>query len=163
MDFLWSPWRYRYVSSLPSSECLFCRVAAEQDDKSNFVLLRAERNLVMLNRFPYTSGHLMIAPYQHVATIEDTEEAVLGEMMTLARRAESALRRAYKPDGLNLGMNIGRSAGAGIAEHIHMHLLPRWHGDVNFMTTVAETRVLPEDLETTYAKLKPLLALEGHE
>lgn len=163
MDYLWSPWRYRYVSSAASDassgkdECLFCRVAAEADDKNNLVLLRAQRNFILLNRFPYTSGHLMIAPYQHVATIEGAEEAALGEMMALARRAEAALRRAYNPDGLNLGMNVGRSAGAGIAGHIHMHVLPRWHGDVNFMTAVAETRVLPEDLETTYQKLWPLL------
>lgn len=158
MDYLWSPWRYRYVSSAASEEgCLFCRVAAEPEDKNNFVLLRAERNLVMLNAFPYTSGHLMIAPYQHVATLEDADEGALSEMMALVRRAESALRRAYKPDGLNLGMNIGRSAGAGIAGHIHMHVLPRWHGDVNFMTTIAETRVSPEELETTYSRLKPLL------
>jgi ATP adenylyltransferase len=157
MDYLWSPWRYRYVSSAASDDgCLFCRVAAESDDKNNLVLLRAEKNLVMLNRFPYTSGHLMIAPYQHVATVEQADEGALCEMMTLARRAESALRATYKPDGLNLGMNIGRSAGAGIAAHIHMHFLPRWHGDVNFMTSIAETRVLPEDLETTYARLKPL-------
>lgn len=164
MDYLWSPWRYRYVSSAGSDDsCLFCRVAAETDDKNNFVLLRAERNFVMLNRFPYTSGHLMIAPYQHVATIEGAEEAALGEMMALARRAESALRQAYNPNGLNIGMNIGRSAGAGIAEHIHMHVLPRWHGDVSFMTAIAETRVLPEDLETSYEKLKPLLAVNERE
>lgn len=158
MDHLWSPWRYRYVSSGPSGDgCLFCRVIADSDDQNNFVLLRAERSFVMLNRYPYTSGHLMIAPYAHVSTIAGADEAALAEMMSLARRAESALRQVYKPDGLNLGMNIGRSAGAGIAEHIHLHILPRWHGDVNFMTAIAETRVVPEDLETTYAKLLPLL------
>jgi ATP adenylyltransferase len=161
MDHLWSPWRYRYVSSAePQQGCLFCRVAAEPDDRKNFVLLRAEHNLVMLNRYPYTSGHLMIAPYAHVAKLELAGEAALCEMMLLARRAESALRRAYKPDGLNLGMNIGRSAGAGIAEHIHLHVLPRWHGDVNFMTSVGETRVLPEDLETSYEKLRGVLQVE---
>jgi len=164
MDYLWSPWRYRYVSSAEADDrCLFCRVAAETDDKNNLLLLRAERNFVILNRYPYTSGHLMIAPYQHVATLEEVEEAALGEMMSLARIAVKALRLAYKPDGLNLGMNIGRSAGAGIAGHIHMHVLPRWHGDVNFMTAIGETRVLPEDLETTYEKLKPLLAAKEPE
>lgn len=158
MDHLWSPWRYRYVSSGASGDgCLFCRVIAQQDDKNNLVLLRAERNFVMLNRFPYTCGHLMIAPYAHVSTIEGADEAALSEMMALARRVEAVLRKAYHPDGLNLGMNIGRSAGAGIEQHIHMHVLPRWHGDVNFMTAIAETRVMPEDLETTYAKLWPLL------
>jgi ATP adenylyltransferase len=164
MDYLWSPWRYRYVSaSLPDQGCLFCRVLAEGKDEDNFVLFRAERNLVMLNRYPYTSGHLMIAPLAHVASLEDADPAALAEMMTLTRRAESALRSLYKPDGLNIGMNIGRSAGAGVAGHIHMHVLPRWHGDVNFMTAIAETRVTPEDLAETYARLKPLLATNSHE
>lgn len=158
MDHLWSPWRYRYVSSAATEPgCLFCRVAAESKDEENFVLLRAERNLVMLNLYPYTSGHLMIAPYAHVATLEQADPEALTEMMLLTRRAESALREIYKPDGLNIGMNIGRSAGAGIAGHIHMHVLPRWHGDVNFMTTIAETRVLPEELSETYKKLWALM------
>lgn len=158
MDHLWSPWRYRYVSSGDAEDgCLFCRVAAESDDQKNFVVLRAGRNLVMLNRYPYTSGHVMIAPYQHVSTMEGADPGALGEMMSLAQRMETVLRGIYKPDGLNLGMNIGRSAGAGIAGHIHMHLLPRWHGDVNFMTAIAETRVLPEDLETTYERIKAAL------
>ena len=164
MDHLWSPWRYRYVSSAMKEEtCLFCRIAAESDDRANLVLLRAELNFVLLNRFPYTCGHLMIAPYAHVATLEDAAPAALAEMMSLARRAEAALRRAYKPDGLNMGINIGHSAGAGIANHIHMHVLPRWTGDVNFMTSVAETRVLPEDLETTYEKIWPLMNVNERE
>jgi ATP adenylyltransferase len=164
MDYLWSPWRYRYVSSASSEPgCLFCRVLAESQDEENFVLLRAERNLVMLNRYPYTSGHLMIAPFAHVASLEDADPAALSEMMTLARRAESALRTIYKPDGLNIGMNIGRSAGAGVAGHIHMHALPRWHGDVSFMTSVAETRVLPEDLAETYKRLLPLINVHERE
>jgi ATP adenylyltransferase len=168
MDYLWSPWRYRYVSSsLPESSpqpgCLFCRVIAESKDQENFVLLRAQRNFVMLNAFPYTSGHLMVAPYAHVATLEAADPADLAEMMTLTRRAESALRRLYKADGVNIGMNIGRSAGAGIAGHIHMHVLPRWHGDVNFITTIAETRVLPEDLAETYKKLWPLMNVDEPE
>jgi ATP adenylyltransferase len=117
----------------------------------------------MLNRFPYTSGHLMIAPFDHVASLQAADPAALTELMTLTRRAESALRQIYKPDGLNIGMNIGRSAGAGVAGHIHMHVLPRWHGDVSFMTTVSETRVLPEDLAQTYARLKPLFATNAHE
>jgi ATP adenylyltransferase len=168
MDYLWSPWRYRYVSALnpgPPAEpgCLFCRVAAESKDAENFVLLRAERNFVMLNRFPYTSGHLMIAPFAHVGTLEEADPADLAEMMALTQRVEAAVRVAYQPDGVNIGMNIGRSAGAGVAGHIHMHVLPRWHGDVSFMTTVAETRVLPEDLAETFKKLKPLLAVNERE
>src|SRR6185437_14248336 len=111
MDYLWSPWRYRYVSSAAADDsCLFCRVASDANDRANYVLLRAARNFIVLNRYPYTSGHLMIAPYAHVATIEDADPADLAEMMSLAQAAESALRRVYRPDGLNLGMNIGRTA-----------------------------------------------------
>lgn len=157
MDYLWSPWRYRYVSSgVPESGCLFCRIAESARDEENLVVYRAERNFVLLNKFPYTSGHLMIAPYAHVPTLSACGPQELGEMIALAARAEGALRAAYKPDGFNVGINIGRSAGAGIAEHIHMHVVPRWHGDASFMTTAGETRILPELLETTLAKLKPL-------
>jgi ATP adenylyltransferase len=154
MDYLWSPWRYRYVSSNTSdSPCLFCRLASESKDKENYVLLRAEQNFVMLNRYPYTSGHVMIVPYAHVPSLEQADPAALQEMMTLARNMEIALRGVYRADGFNLGLNIGKSAGAGVAGHIHLHVLPRWSGDVNFMTSIAETRVLPEELDTTYERL----------
>jgi ATP adenylyltransferase len=159
MDRLWTPWRYRYVSTgTPEGTCIFCEKAASSDDRGNFVVLRAERNFAILNLYPYTSGHLMIVPYEHVQTLEDADPETLAEMMRLTTRAEQALRRLYHPDGLNLGMNIGQAAGAGVAGHIHMHVLPRWSGDVSFMTTVAETRVLPETLETTYERLKVALA-----
>jgi ATP adenylyltransferase len=164
MDHLWSPWRYRYVSSAGSvpedkESCLFCRVAAEPDDRKNLVVLRAERSFILLNRYPYSSGHLMIAPYGHVPTLEKAETAALEEIMRLAQRAEKALRAVYKPGGLNLGFNIGQCAGAGVAGHIHLHALPRWLGDTSFITTVGETRVIPEDLETTYDRLS--IALKG--
>jgi ATP adenylyltransferase len=146
MDRLWSPWRYRYVSKQTPSACIFC---AEPD----YIIHRSEKNFVLLNLYPYTSGHLMIAPYAHVSTLADSDPAALQEMMLLAKRAEAALRKVYNPAGFNIGLNIGEAAGAGIAGHIHMHVLPRWSGDANFMTTVAETRVMPEDLGTTYAKL----------
>ena len=136
---------------------MFCRVAAEKNDRANYVVLRAERNFVILNRYPYTSGHLMIAPYAHVATLEEADAPALEEMMRLAKRSEQALRAVYKPEGFNFGLNIGRCAGAGIAGHIHMHGLPRWAGDASFITTVGETRVLPEDLETTYDRLSRAL------
>ena len=158
MDHLWSPWRYRYVSTAAKDDsCLFCRIAAETDDRANYVVLRAARNFVVLNRYPYTSGHLMIAPYAHVASIEDADPADLAEMISLAQLAEARLRRIYRPDGFNLGMNVGHSAGAGVAGHIHLHLLPRWIGDVNFMTAVGETRVLPEELETSFEKISAAL------
>jgi ATP adenylyltransferase len=121
------------------------------------LVLRAERSFILLNRYPYTTGHLMIAPYAHVATLEETEEATLEEIMRLAQRAEKALRAVYRPSGLNLGFNIGESAGAGIAGHIHMHALPRWAGDTSFITAIGETRVLPEALETTYEKMREAL------
>ncbi len=155
MDHLWSPWRYRYVSTASDDDgCLFCRIAAESKDAENYVILRARRNFVLLNRYPYTGGHLMIAPYDHVATLQAADPAVLAEMMALARRMEGVLGRVYRPGGFNLGLNIGKSAGAGVAGHVHMHLLPRWTGDVNFMTTVGETRVHPENLDMTWEKLR---------
>jgi ATP adenylyltransferase len=164
MDYLWSPWRYTYVSSVSPADstsaqdsCLFCRVASESNDAQNYVVLRAERSFILLNRYPYTTGHLMIAPYAHVATLEEAEAATLEEIMRLAQRAEKALRAVYRPSGLNLGFNIGESAGAGIAGHVHMHALPRWAGDTSFITTISETRVLPEALETTYEKLREAL------
>jgi ATP adenylyltransferase len=165
MDYLWSPWRYRYVSLAGAggdapAGCLFCRKAAEADDKQNYILLRAERNFVLLNLYPYTSGHLMIAPYAHVPVLEQSDPATLEEMMRLARRAEVALRAVCKPDGFNVGINIGQSAGAGVPGHLHMHVVPRWTGDSSFMTTVGETRVLPEDLDTTWEKLSA--AMQGH-
>ena len=118
------------------------------------MVYRARRNFVILNRFPYTSGHVMVIPYDHVAVLEDVDDETLTEMILLARRTEKHLRALYHPDGLNIGMNIGQSAGAGIAGHLHMHLLPRWTGDTNFMTTVGETRVVPEDLGITWEKLR---------
>ncbi|HEV2198724.1 MAG TPA: HIT domain-containing protein [Bryobacteraceae bacterium] len=171
MDYLWSPWRYRYVTSTPQEPsidvasdrtspgetCLFCRVAAQSDDRANYIVERAERNFVLLNRYPYAAGHLMIAPYEHVATLEDARRETLEELIRLSQRAEAVLRRVYRAGGLNLGFNIGECAGAGVAGHIHMHVLPRWHGDTSFITTTGETRVLPEDLETTFEKLSEAL------
>lgn len=162
MDHLWSPWRYRYVStadSVPSGKdsCLFCRVAASSNDSENLVVLRSERSFILLNRYPYSSGHLMIAPFEHVASLAEAGTESLEEMMRLAQRAEAALRAVYRPEGLNFGFNIGRCAGAGIAGHIHMHGLPRWTGDTSFMTTVGETRVLPEDLNVTFQRLSEAL------
>ena len=154
MDHLWSPWRYRYVSTAsPSQACIFCAKSASSDDRANYVLLRAQHNFVLLNLYPYTTGHLMIAPYEHVATLSEAHPETLVEMMRLTQRTEQALRQVYRPDGINIGMNLGESAGAGVVRHIHMHVLPRWVGDASFMTSVAETRVLPEVLETTYDRL----------
>lgn len=156
MDRLWSPWRYQYVSrATPGDACIFCQKPAEQKDRENYILYRGEHAFVLLNLFPYTSGHLMIAPYRHVARMGEADEEALIEMIKLTAQAERALTEVYRPQGLNIGMNLGECAGAGIAGHIHIHALPRWTGDANFMTTVGETRVLPEDLDSTYERLLP--------
>jgi len=155
VDRLWSPWRYQYISkSADSSSCIFCDKVRGTADEENLILVRAEHNFVLLNLFPYTNGHLMIAPYHHVATLSELAAPAATEMMRLAQRAEALLRERYNAPGINLGMNIGACAGAGVAGHIHLHVLPRWPGDANFMTTVGETRVLPEDLSDTFAKLR---------
>jgi ATP adenylyltransferase len=143
--------------STSRAECLFCSKAASSDDRNNYVVLRAEHNFILLNLYPYTSGHLMIAPYAHVATLGEAAPEALEEMMRLTARAETALRKLYKPEGLNIGMNVGACAGAGVAGHIHMHVLPRWCGDASFMSTVGETRVLPEELGVTWERLREAL------
>ena len=136
-------------------ECIFCAKSREADgDAANLVVHRGEHNLVLLNLFPYSCGHLMIAPYEHVASLAEAAEETTAEMMAMARRSEQVLRAVYQCPGLNLGMNLGECAGAGVAGHIHLHVVPRWLGDANFMTTTAETRVLPEDLATTLARVR---------
>lgn len=155
-DFLWSPWRAAYVSGeAPDEGCVFCRLAAEPEaDASRFLLHRGRFNFVVLNLYPYTSGHLLIVPYAHLARPSEAEKPATDEMMDLAVQGERALADEYQPDGFNLGMNLGRAAGAGVADHYHLHVLPRWIGDANFTTTVGETRVLPEALSETYRRLK---------
>jgi ATP adenylyltransferase len=155
MDYIWTPWRYQYIKDANrNNSCVFCDIAASQEDETNLVVHRARSNYIVLNRFPYTSGHAMVIPYQHVATLEETPAEVLAEMMNLTQRLESVLRELYRPSGLNIGMNIGEAAGAGVAGHIHMHVLPRWVADSNFMAVVGETRVLPEDLAATWQRLR---------
>ena len=155
MDRLWSPWRYQYVSkSGAAAGCIFCIKSSEKRDEENLILYRGAHNFVLLNLYPYSTGHLMVAPYEHIASLAPASEPILSEMMQLARQAEIHLRKLYSPHGFNLGMNLGESAGAGVPGHIHMHVLPRWGGDTNFMTTVAETRVMPEGLDVTYPKLR---------
>ncbi|MFY9558498.1 MAG: HIT domain-containing protein [Blastocatellia bacterium] len=155
MEHIWSPWRYKYIASADREEgCVLCRIEQEHKDQENYVIHRAELNFIILNLFPYTSGHLMIVPYEHQASLAAASGAATTEMIELAKRAQLALETEYHPDGFNIGMNLGRSAGAGVADHLHLHVVPRWSGDANFVSIVGETRVLPEDLETTYLKLK---------
>jgi len=138
-----------------ADSCIFCDAARNPaDDERNFILHRGAHTFVILNLYPYISGHLMIAPYAHLGELDAAPKEATDEIMDLTKRCQTALRETYHPQGFNLGMNLGRAAGAGIADHIHMHLMPRWSGDTNFMTSVAETRVLPEDLATTYRKLR---------
>ncbi len=158
MDYIWSPWRYAYVTKASPGQCIFCEKASEPNDAENFVVHRGRHGFVLLNIYPYTTGHLMIAPYAHVAALEEVEDETFVEMARMMREATIHLRNVYRPQGLNVGMNLGECAGAGIAGHLHMHVLPRWIGDSSFMTTVGETRVLPEDLRTTYAKLAAAFA-----
>lgn len=156
MDYLWSPWRFRYVSEQAGSGgCVFCEkgTANPADDREHLILYRARQNFVLLNLFPYTTGHVMIAPYAHVGDLAPLPSETLAEMMHLAQQLQGALEATYHPEGYNLGMNLGKCAGAGVRDHVHLHVLPRWAGDSNFMTVVAETRVEPEDLKTTYDKL----------
>ena len=159
MDHLWSPWRYRYVQKEKTGDgCVFCNAARAGRDQEYFIVHRASKNVVILNLYPYSTGHLMVVPYEHVSTLAEASRETLEEMMLLVQQSQRHLQEIYLPPGFNLGMNLGESAGAGITEHIHMHVLPRWPGDTNFMTTVAETRVLPEDLAVTWRKLRDAFA-----
>lgn len=156
MDFIWSPWRYSYLASGASkpSSCVFCVTADRTHDAERLIVYRGIHNFVILNLFPYTSGHVMVAPYDHLDTLAVAKPEQLVEMMELAQRLIAVLKNLYKPDGFNLGMNLGAAAGAGIREHFHLHVVPRWVGDANFMTVSGETRVLPEELAITYERVK---------
>jgi ATP adenylyltransferase len=155
MDYLWTPWRYAYVSTAEKATgCVFCDLIKQNDDEKALIVYRGEQCFVILNRFPYTPGHVMIVPYAHLDELRKLPSEAASEMIALAQRLETVLRELYHPDGINLGMNIGKAAGAGIAGHIHMHVLPRWVADANFMSVVGETRVLPETLDVTWARIR---------
>jgi ATP adenylyltransferase len=155
MDFIFTPWRYAYVTSVESAvDCVFCSIPQGQNDEQGFIVHRGKYCFVILNAFPYTSGHIMVVPYEHVDQLQKLSAPAAQEMMALTQKLEGVLRELYHPDGLNLGMNLGKAAGAGVAGHIHMHVLPRWVADANFMSVIGETRVLPEDLATTYRRIR---------
>ena len=154
---IWAPWRLAYVkdaSKDQEEECIFCAKPAQDDDRENLIVHRGERCFVLLNIFPYTNGHLMIAPYEHQARLQDLDAETTAEMMSLARRAIGRLEESYQPHGYNVGFNQGRVAGAGFEHHIHMHVVPRWGGDTNFMPVIADTRVMPQSLEESYEALR---------
>jgi ATP adenylyltransferase len=154
---LWAPWRLQYIRGEKSDECIFCTKPA-LDDESALIVRRGDRCFVILNAFPYTSGHVMVAPYDHTADLAALDEETALELMTLMQESISAIRAAYTPDGFNLGANLGTVAGAGIADHVHFHVVPRWEGDTNFMSVIGEVRVLPESLEDTQRTLKEAFA-----
>jgi len=161
MDYLWTPWRYAYIATAAKSDgkpdaCVFCELPKLPDQEAKIVH-RGEHCFVILNSFPYTSGHVMVVPFAHLDELQKLPEPAAREMMALSQTMEHILRKVYSPDGINLGMNIGRAAGAGIAGHVHMHVLPRWAGDTNFMTVTGESRVLPETLEDTWRRIKGAL------
>jgi ATP adenylyltransferase len=159
MDYLWTPWRYTYVKNASTAPgCVFCKALELGDDRKAYIVHRAEHCFIILNAFPYTSGHVMVVPFAHLDELHKLPAAAANEMMMLSQKMETVLRELYKPDGINLGMNVGAAAGAGVAGHIHMHVLPRWIADASFMTVVGETRVLPEDLETTWERVKEALS-----
>jgi ATP adenylyltransferase len=158
MDYLWTPWRYAYVSSAGKTPgCVFCDLVKAGDDAKAHIAYRGQHCFVILNAYPYTPGHVMIVPYAHLDELQKLPPEAASEMMSLSQRMETVLRELYHPDGINLGMNIGKAAGAGIAGHIHMHVLPRWVADANFLSVVGETRILPETLDVTWKRIRDAL------
>jgi len=161
MERMWAPWREEYVTgggkhAARRGTCVLCRTLKGAARRGSLVVHVAPLSFVMMNRFPYNAGHVMVAPRRHLGSLGAATEEEMAEIMALARRLEAVLTRAYKPDGINVGMNLGKAAGAGVADHIHLHMLPRWTGDTNFMTVVGETRVIPEDPAKAGARLRAL-------
>ena len=155
MKRIWAPWRMKYIEGkIKENDCIFCSRAAMDDDTENLILFRGVHAFVILNLFPYTNGHTMIVPFEHQASLEDLDEPTRNEIMQLSTKAVTANRNVYNAEAFNIGINIGEAAGAGITEHIHVHIVPRWMGDTSFMTTSGETRVLPESLEKSYRRLR---------
>ena len=154
MNHIWSPWRMKYIESNKAEECIFCSAHQKEDSPENLIPFRGERAFVILNRFPYTSGHLMVVPFDHRPNLEELDARTRAEIMELTTRCMAVLRSIYHPQAFNMGANIGEAAGAGVKSHVHIHIVPRWAGDTNFMSILGETRVLPEVLETTYRRVR---------
>ena len=154
MNRLWAPWRMEYLMSEGADECIFCVKPAQDDDAANLILLRTPLSFVMLNAYPYNNGHLLIAPFRHVASFGELTPEERADLMEAVAHAERILKQAFNPQGMNVGANLGHCAGAGVPGHVHVHIVPRWEGDTNFMPVVGETRVLPETLQETYERLK---------
>ncbi len=156
MDRLWSPWRFEYIRTADKApSCVFCDMLGQNRDQENFLLLRGPHAFVVLNLFPYTSGHVLVVVNRHISFLGAASDRELHEIIDLSRQCEHALHQEYQPDGYNIGFNLGRAAGAGVEHHLHLHVVPRWVGDSNFVSVLGETRVLPEELHTTYKRLLP--------
>jgi len=152
---LWAPWRLAYIKGEKEPGCIFCTRLARSTDEKDFILCRGERSFVILNAFPYTNGHLMIVPFDHISEVETLADATLAEMDQLLKQSITALKKAFAPQGFNIGWNIGRCAGAGVEEHVHEHVVPRWNGDTNFMPVLADVTVIPDILADTWRALMP--------
>ncbi len=153
MKRLWTPWRLRFILGPKMEGCLFCQKLAENKDKENLILYRGQHCFIMLNAYPYTNGHLMVVPYAHVRNLDQLDTPTLTDLMLLTKRSIVALQKVMSPDGFNMGINVGKVAGAGVEDHVHFHVVPRWLGDTNFMPVLAETRLIPEPLNDTYDRL----------
>ena len=153
-EVLFAPWRYEYLVAEKSKTCIFCEALASADEEKSLIVYRGRRVFALLNRYPYTNGHLMIAPYEHIATLQEVDSETIAETMALAQRAMKLLEDEYSPHGYNVGFNQGRVAGAGVEHHIHMPVVPRWGGDTNFMPVLADTRVMPQSLDDSFRALR---------
>ena len=154
MKQIWAPWRMEYIQMEKPEGCILCQKPTQNDDAANYILYRGDKNFVIMNRYPYTTGHLMIVPYRHIASLEELTDKELHEHFNVVSRSIKLLKQVFKPDGFNLGINMGKVAGAGINDHIHTHIVPRWQGDTNFMPVLSDVKVVPEALTETYEKLK---------
>jgi ATP adenylyltransferase len=157
---MWAPWRMAYIAAehdgrYERPDCVFCDLVSREDDRESYILHRGRRAFVIMNLYPYNNGHLMVVPYAHVDALPALDAETVGEIMALAQRSQTVLEGAMRPQGFNLGVNQGRAAGAGIADHVHMHIVPRWVGDTNFMPVLGDTRVMPQHLDETYDLLRP--------
>jgi len=162
MEQIWAPWRIEYIQMEKPEGCILCDKPKEKDDTANYILYRGVKNFVIMNSYPYTPGHLMIAPYRHIANLEELTDEELHEHFEIVSRSIKLLRQVFNPGGFNIGINMGKVAGAGIVEHVHTHIVPRWQGDTNFMSVISDARVIPEALAETYKKLKDSLNLEPY-
>ncbi len=157
MEYLWAPWRVEYIQRQAESGCILCQKPGENNDEANLILCRGQYNFIILNAFPYNPGHLMVSPYRHVANLQDLTDEETKEHFDIIKKSVELLKKVMEPTGFNIGLNLGKIAGAGIAEHLHTHIVPRWQGDTNFMPVLSDTKVLPEAVSNTYKKLRAKL------